>query len=134
MVYQETRDDIVKTLGSMPGFLEAVPRDVLVQMWPAAKSYFVGQSRIPAKYREMISLGVSMALKCAYCEAYHMTASKLNGATDEELAELGMLVSQVTFWSAMTPGMNYDMASFMREFQAMAERFGKRPGDSLKPE
>ena len=128
MDYQETRNDIEKTFGSIPGFFEAVPHDLLVQMWPAIKMYVLGQTKIPTKYREMISLGVAMALKCSSCETFHNSAARMNGATDEELAELRSVVGQVSYWSSVAQAMNYDMGTFMKEFQAMAERFAKRQG------
>ena len=132
MDYQETRNEIEKTFGSIPGFFEGVPRDLLVQMWPAIKAYIVGQTRIPAKYRELISLGVAMALKCSSCETFHNAAARMNGASDEELAELRSIVGQVSYWSSVAQAMNYDMGTFMKEFQAMAERFANRPGDASK--
>lgn len=125
MNYQETRDDIEKTLGSIPGFFNAVPPDTLVRMWPAMKTYFLGQARIPAKYREMISIAAAIALKCSPCETYHRTSARMNGASEEELADVGAIVGQVSFWSSIM-NMNYDMSGFMREFQAIAENFASR--------
>jgi AhpD family alkylhydroperoxidase len=126
MNYQETRNEIEQTFGSVPGFFNGVPQDVLVQMWPVMKTYIFSQTRIPAKYREMISLAVAATLKCPYCETFHRAASKMNGATDEELAELGAIVGQVTFWSSVLHTLNYDMNTFMKEFQAMGEHFAKQ--------
>ena len=115
-----------KTLGSIPGFFSAVPPDMLVQMWPAIKAYFLGQTRIPAKYRELISLAAAKALKCGPCETFHDASARMNGATGDELAEVGVILGQVTFWSTIMGTINYDMSAFMREFQAMAERFAKQ--------
>jgi AhpD family alkylhydroperoxidase len=126
MDYQETRNDVERTFGSIPGFFGGVPQDVLVQMWPVMKTYIFGQTRIPAKYRELISLAVAATIKCPYCETFHRTSAKMNGATDEELAELGAIVGQVTFWSSVLHTMNYDMNTFIKEFQAMGEHFAKQ--------
>ena len=126
MNYQETISDMQQTFGSVPGFFGGVPQDVLVQMWPVMKTYIFGQTKIPAKYREMISLAVAATLKCPYCETFHREAAKMNGATDEELAELGAIVGQVTFWSSVLHTMNYDMNTFMKEFQAMGEHFARQ--------
>jgi AhpD family alkylhydroperoxidase len=104
--YQETRNDIEKTLGSVPGFFDEVPRDLLVQMWPAIKTYVLGQTKIPAKYRELISLGVAMALKCSSCETFHNSAARMNGASDEELAEIKSIVGQVSYWSSLERAMS----------------------------
>jgi AhpD family alkylhydroperoxidase len=124
--YEEIRRDIEKTFGSIPGFFGGVPQDVLVQMWPMMKTYIFGQTKIPPKYREMISLAVAATLKCPYCETFHRGSAKMNGATDEELAELGAIVGQVTFWSSVLHTMNYDMDAFMKEFQAIGEYFSKQ--------
>jgi hypothetical protein len=50
----------------------------------------------------------------------------MNGATDEELAELGVIVGQVTFWSSILHTMNYDMDTFMKEFNSVGEHFIKQ--------
>jgi AhpD family alkylhydroperoxidase len=126
ITYEETRKEIEKTFGSFPGFLNGVPHDVLVQMWPILRKYMMGQSNIPGKYREMISLAVAATLKCPYCEAFHRGTAKMNGATDEELAELGAIVGQVTFWSSVLHSMNYDMNTFMKEFNAIGDYLSKQ--------
>ncbi|HKU49011.1 MAG TPA: carboxymuconolactone decarboxylase family protein [Nitrososphaera sp.] len=130
MNYQETRSEVEKTFGSVPGFFNGVPQDVLVQMWPVMKTYMLGQSKIPAKYRELISLAVAATIKCPYCETFHRATAKMNGASEEELAELGALVGQVTFWSSVLHTLNYDMNTFMKEFQAMGEHFAKQEAAS----
>jgi AhpD family alkylhydroperoxidase len=133
MSYEQTRNEIEKTFGLIPGFMNGVPQDVLVQMWPVMKTYIFGQTRIPAKYREMINLAVAATLKCPYCETFHRAASKMNGASDEELSELGAIVGQVTFWSSVLHTMNYDMSTFMKEFQAMGEHFAKQHAAAAAP-
>ena len=125
MSYEQTKSEMEKTFGFLPGFFNGVPQDVLVQMWPFMKKYMLGESKIPGKYREMISLAVAATLKCPYCETFHRGAAKMMGATDEELAELGALVGQVTFWSSVLHTQNYDMNTFMKEFQAIGEHFAK---------
>lgn len=126
MNYQETINEIQTTFGSVPGFFDGVPQDVLVQMWPIMKMYMMGQSKISPKNRELISLAVAATLKCPYCETFHRGAAQMHGATNEERAELGAIVGQVTFWSSVLHTMNYDMATFMKEFQAIGEHFAKK--------
>lgn len=90
------------------------------------KKYIFGQSSIPPKYREMIGLAVAAALKCPYCETFHRGTAQMNGATEEELAEVGVLVGQTSFWSSILHMQNYDMNTFMKEFQAMGEYAAKQ--------
>lgn len=113
--YQETLTDIEDTLGFVPGFMEAVPEDSLVHEWPVFKQYGLGESVIPPKYRELIELAVAATQKCPYCEAFHRAAAALNGATEDELAETGVLASLTTRWSAMIHTQQYDYDTFVAE-------------------
>ncbi len=74
----------------------------------------------------MIGLAVAATIKCPYCEIFHRASSKMNGATDEELAEVGALVGQVTFWSSILHTLNYDMDTFLKEFKTMGEHLAKQ--------
>lgn len=126
MSYDQTRAEMEKTFGSFPGFFQGVPKDIMVQMWPIMKKYIFGQSSIPPKYREMIGLAVAATLKCPYCETFHRGAAKMNGATDEELAEVGAITGQTAFWSSILHAQNYYLSAFIKEFQSMGEYLAKQ--------
>lgn len=126
MSYESSAKDVQDTFGFVPGFMKGVPQDVLVQMWPLMKKYILGQSVIPPKYREMISLAAAATMKCPYCEMFHREVAKMYGATEEELAEVGILAGQTAFWSAALHAQHYDMTSFLKEFQAIGEHMAKK--------
>lgn len=115
--YDETVADIEASIGLVPGFMEAVPEDALVHEWPVFKQYVLGESVIPPKYRELVELAVAATMKCPYCEAFHRGAAELHGATDEELAEVGVLAGLTARWSAMIHAQHYDYDTFMEEFE-----------------
>ncbi len=117
MSYEETLKEIKETFGFVPDFFKKTPKDVIIHMWPIFKKYQLGESSIPPKYREMMMLAASAAVKCPYCEMYHTEASKMLGATDEELSELAVLVASVGFWSNTLHTMNYDMNKFSKELE-----------------
>ena len=114
--YEETVTDIVNTLGSVPGFMEAVPEDALVHEWPVFKQYTVGESVIPPKYRELMQFAVASSHHCKYCSTFHSGAAELHGATEEEIAEAGLLTSITQRWSAMLHAQQYDYDTFVDEF------------------
>ena len=119
--YEDTLKDIEKTLGVVPGFMKAIPKDVLMQDWPLMKKYQAGESEIPAKYREFIGLGISANIKCPYCALMHTTLATLNGATNKEIAEVVFLASFTARWSAMLHALRYDMDTFTKEVHQMRE-------------
>lgn len=123
--YNQTVDDIGKTLGIVPGFMKALPKDVLVQEWPLFKQYTLGESKVPGKYRELMGLAVAANIKCPYCQYFHLQAAKLMGASEEELAELDYLASYTSRWSAMIHAQNYDYDTFKEETDQIGAHLAK---------
>lgn len=119
--YEDTLKDIQKTLGMVPGFMKAIPKDVLMQDWPLMKKYQFGESAIPAKYREFIGLGVAANIKCPYCALMHTGMATMSGATDKEMAEVAFLASYTSRWSAMLHALQYNYDTFSKEVHQIAE-------------
>ncbi len=123
--YEDTLKEIEASLGLVPGFMKALPEDVLLADWPLMKKYGLGESKIPGKYREMIALAVAANLKCPYCQLFHTGAAKLQGASDDELKEVYFLASFTTRWSAMMHAQHYDYDKFEEEFAQIGEHLSK---------
>ncbi len=123
--YEDTLNDIEKTYGIVPGFMKALPKDVLIHDWPLLKKYQLGQSSIPAKYRELGGLAVAANIKCPYCQLTHTAMAKFHGASDEELAEVYYLASLTARWSAMIHAQNYDRETFEKEAQQIGMHLSK---------
>lgn len=124
--YEETLADIERSIGIVPGFMAELPEDDLVHEWPVFRQYALGETVIPPKYREMIELAVAATLKCPYCQTFHRGSAELHGATEEELAEVAVLTSLTTRWSAMLHAQNYDFDTFQGEFEEIGAFLGER--------
>ncbi len=123
--YEDTLADIKKTFGMVPGFMKAIPKDVLMQDWPLMKKYQGGQSEIPSKYRDFIGLGIAANIKCPYCSLMHTAMATLGGATDKEMAEVAFLASYTPRWSAMLHALQYDMDTYTKEVRQIGEYIQK---------
>jgi len=121
MNYAETLKDVEKTIGIVPGFMKALPEDVLVHDWALWKKYTIGETAIPEKYRELMGLSVAANIKCPYCQAMHTAMARYHGATDEEFREIYYLASLTARWSAMIHAQHYEWDKFQKE----AEQIGK---------
>jgi AhpD family alkylhydroperoxidase len=124
--YEDTLEDIESTLGIVPGFMKALPREVLVQEWPLFKKYNFEETEIPAKYRELMGLSVAANIKCPYCQLFHKGAAQMNGATEEELAETAFLASYTARWSAIIHAQHYDYETFKKEFEQIGEHLQRK--------
>jgi AhpD family alkylhydroperoxidase len=124
--YDQTLKDIESSLGIVPGFMKALPQNVLIHEWPMWKKYTLEESLIPEKYRELMGLAVAANIKCPYCLFFHHAMAKMAGATDEEIAETGFLASQTSRWSVFLHAQRYELATLMEEGKQMGDYLSKK--------
>jgi AhpD family alkylhydroperoxidase len=124
--YEDTLKDIKKAFGFVPGFMTAIPKDVLVQEWPLMKKYQLGESKIPQKYREFIGLAVAANLKCPYCTLMHTAMATGYGASGDEISEVAFLASLTARWSAMLHALQYNYDTFVKEVHQVGENAKKK--------
>ena len=114
--YEATLEDIKKTLGLVPDQFKVIPKDAVPHEWAMMKKYAFTETKIPAKYRELIGLAVASSIKCPYCIHFHTRAAKMNGATDDEIAETAFLTRFTSGWSAILHVANVDLETFKKQF------------------
>ena len=119
--YENSLDDIKKTLGLVMDQFKAIPPDTVQHEWAEMKEYSFGKTKIPAKYRELIGLAIAASIKCPYCIYFHTKAAKMNGATDEELAELAWLTRFTAGWSSILHASSIDLEAFKKQFDKASQ-------------
>ena len=124
--YENTLDDIKKTMGIVMDQFTAIPRDALPHEWSEMKKFIFAETKIPAKYRELMGLAVASAIHCPYCVHFHTGAARMNGATDDEIAETAFLTRFTTGWSAILHAANIDFDKFKRQFAQAGEYMAKQ--------
>ncbi len=123
--YENTLEDIKKSFGFVPGFMKGLPQDVLIHDWPLMKKYTLEETKIPAKYRELMGLAIAANIKCPYCQLFHKSPAQMMGATPEEFAEIAFLASYTSRWSSMIHAQHYDYDTFAKETQEIGEYLSK---------
>jgi len=126
--YEETMDDIKMNMGLVLDQFKAIPQDAVPSEWELMKKYSFSETKIPAKYREMIGLAIAASIKCPYCVHFHTRAAKMNGATDDELKELALLTRFTTGWSSILHAANIDLDEFKRQFSQVEAHVAKQAG------
>jgi AhpD family alkylhydroperoxidase len=124
--YEETIEDIRTNMGLVMDQFNAIPSDALPGEWGLMKKYAFSESKIPAKYREMIGLAIAASIKCPYCVHFHTRAAKMNGATDDELREIALLTRFTTGWSSILHSANIDIDDFKKQFAQVEAHIAKR--------
>jgi len=124
--YKDTLVDIKKTMGLVLDQFKAIPPEALPHEWAEMKTFSFGKTKIPAKYRELMGLAIAASIKCPYCIYFHTRAARMNGATDEEIAETAMLTRFTTGWSSILHVADIDLAEFKKQFTDFEEYVKKQ--------
>jgi AhpD family alkylhydroperoxidase len=110
----ELHREIKEVLGQVPSWLAEMPDEGVTGFWGLMKDFYLAQTKVPNKYKELIGIAVSGATRCKYCALFHTEAAKLFGATDDEIAEASMM-----------GGLTMCASTFLNAQQTDYDRFGK---------
>ena len=116
------RSEMEAALGTVPPFIALLPEGAQAGAW----SFMKGSSgnpdgEIPAKYRELIALGVAAQVPCAYCAYAHTAFAKANGASDAEVQEAIAYAAEVRLWSTILNGSQYDLDQWRAEIDGILQ-------------
>ena len=117
---QEIYNDIESTLGVVPSMFKSIPESSLELEWQLFKRLQLEESSIPAKYKELIGVGIAAATKCQYCSFFHTELAKLHGATDAEIEDAVHIAKSSGGWSTYINGMQLDIEKFKAEVREVS--------------
>ena len=107
-----TRADIEATFGRVPTFIDAVATPALPGLWAATRDLQFQDTALDVKTKALISLAVAAQIPCSYCIWSDTSTARMNGATDDEIAEAVAVAAETRAWSTIFNGMQVDLAQF----------------------
>ncbi len=114
------------TFGTVPVMFKVYPEHMRASAWEWFKSAGSPEAAIPAKYAELISLGVASQIPCDYCIYAHTTKAKMLGATEEELRGAVASAADTRHWSTVLNGAGVDFEDFKAEWDKILEHVKKQ--------
>ena len=114
-VYKE----VESMFGQVPSWVKQLPDPALDGFWSLMRDFYLAETKIPNKYKELIGIGIAGATRCRYCALFHTEAARLNGATDEEIAEASMMAGHTMMASTFLNAQQTDYEVFSRETSEM---------------
>ena len=106
--------EVEQMFGSVPDWLRQLP-DSAGGFWILFRDFYLAETKIPNKYKELIGVAVSGATRCRYCALFHTEAARLFGATDAEIAEASMMGALTMCASTFINAQQTDYETFRRE-------------------
>jgi AhpD family alkylhydroperoxidase len=110
-VYRE----IEEAFGQVPSWIKAIPESGLTSFWAMFRDFYLAETKVPNKYKELIGIAVSGATRCRYCTLFHTEAARLAGATDDEIAEAAFMGGVTMIGSTFLNAMQVDYETFAKE-------------------
>jgi AhpD family alkylhydroperoxidase len=126
---QAIHDEIKEAFGIVPEWLGDIPDTALSGFWGLFRDFYLAETAIPNKYKELIGLGVSGATRCRYCVLFHTEGARLHGATDDEIAEASMMAGVTMCGSSFLNAMDVDYEGFQRETEQIVAHVKKQAGN-----
>lgn len=125
---QAVLDEIEETFGLVPSWIDEIPTEGLEGFWNIFRDFYLAETAIPNKYKELIGLGISGATRCRYCTLFHTEAAKLHGATEEEIAEASYMAGVTMIGSTFINAQQTDYNQFRKETEAIVEHIKAEQG------
>jgi len=110
--WNKAQEEMKAMFGTVPVMFTELPMHVRASTWEWFKSIGSPEATIPAKYGELISLGVASQIPCEYCVYAHTSMAKMLGATDQEIQEAVLKSADVRHWSTILNGNQVSFESF----------------------
>jgi AhpD family alkylhydroperoxidase len=107
--------EIEQAFGRVPEWLQPMPESAVVGFWTMFRDFYLGETLIPNKYKELIGIAVSGATRCRYCALFHTEAARLHGATDAEIAEASTMAGVTMMGSTFLNAQQVDYEQFQKE-------------------
>jgi AhpD family alkylhydroperoxidase len=121
--------EMKEAFGTVPLMLENYPEDLRASAWEWFKATQSPDGAIPAKYSELISLGVASQIPCNYCIYAHTTMAKMLGATDAEIKGAVASAAGTRHWSTVLNGTGVEFEEFKAEWDKILEHIKKQSAE-----
>jgi AhpD family alkylhydroperoxidase len=123
---KEIHTEIREAFGLVPDWVEQLPGPALAGFWGMFRDFYLAETDIPNKYKELIGVAVSGATRCRYCALFHTEAARLYGATDAEIAEASLMGGVSMMASTFVNAQQIDFDDFRRETEAIVSYVRKQ--------
>ena len=122
----QAESEMKSTFGTVPAMFKVLPDHLRASAWEWFKASGSPDAAIPAKYTQLIALGVASQIPCDYCVYAHTTQAKMHGATDAEIQEAVASASETRYWSTVLNGNDVPIDEFRKEWDGILDYITKQ--------
>ena len=116
---KQVEAEMEETFGAAPVSFKVYPEHMRAGAWEWFKSTLSPDAAIPAKYSQLIPLGVASQIPCNYCIYAYTTMAKMLGATGKEIQEAVASATDTRHWSTVLNDSGIDFEEFKAEWDGI---------------
>ena len=124
--------DMQQYFGYVPDFMKRIPPQALPGAWVELRDFQFGETALPAKYKDLISIGIAGQIPCKYCVIADTEFAKADGATDEEIDEAIAMGALTRHWSTVLNGAAVDEKAFRADIDKLVRNVKKAMASAAK--
>ncbi|HTJ47612.1 MAG TPA: carboxymuconolactone decarboxylase family protein [Kofleriaceae bacterium] len=117
--------DMQQYFGYVPDFMKRIPEASLPGAWIEFRDFELGETALPPKYKDLISIGIAGQIPCKYCVIADTEFAKADGATDQEISEAIMMGALTRHWSTVLNGAALDEKAFKADIDKLVKNLKK---------
>ncbi len=123
---EKAEAEMKAAFGTVPVMMKVYPDHLRAGAWELFKATMSPDAAIPAKFSELISLGVASQIPCTYCIYAHTTMAKMLGATDAEIQGAIASAANTRHWSTVLNGADVPLDEFKKEWDGILAHIKKQ--------
>ena len=123
---EKAEAEMKAAFGTVPVMMKVYPDHLRAGAWEWFKATMSPDAAIPAKFSELISLGVASQIPCTYCVYAHTTMAKMLGATDAEIQGAIASAANTRHWSTVLNGADVPLDDFKKEWDGILAHIKKQ--------
>jgi len=129
-----TQADIARTVGFVPGFIKAMPANLVPGVWEVARDFEKSdKTALPVKTKDLIGLAIAAQMPSRLTAWSYSRCAKASGASDAEIKEAVAISALARHWSTFFNGMQLDEGKFRAEIARVRENAMKGAASGAAP-
>lgn len=105
----------------MPSWITALSEPAAEHSWELVRDLQFDETVLPNREKALVALGAASAMGCPYCVHFHRGEAKLEGVSDEEIAEAVNVAGVIRYFSTILHGVEVDLEDFVAETSEIVE-------------
>jgi len=121
MKSEQTVQEVEKTLGQVPGFMEILAEPASDHSWGIFRDLLLGETELSPREKALVGVSAAAATQCPYCTYFHKEEARFADVSEAGIEEAINLAGNTRYFSTLLHGNEYEHDDFVAETDEIFE-------------